>query len=227
MCDLDLDQLRHELNQPLLVLNMSLAFLRLRLEAVPEGSAGAWVDELLEIVGGASETTCHLIDLSRQLGGRGAGAVETMAIAEVVSQVVRMFEPQLGPGAELIEDVQSDAVVMADVTRLRQVVLNLLSNAAHAIADRGADQGRITVRVALTGEHAIAVSVHDTGAGLSPEARVRAFEPEFTTRPGVGSGIGLALSRRFVEAWGGTLSLEDGPERGTTARIVLPCLPNR
>jgi two-component system, NtrC family, sensor kinase len=205
------------------VLNMSLAFLRLRLEAVPADSAGVWLDELLDIVGGASETTCHLIDLSRQLGGRGSGAVETLSIAEVVSQVLRMFEPQLGPRSELVEEMQSDAVVMADPTRLRQVLLNLLSNAAHAVADAGED-GRITVRVALAGEHAIAITVHDTGAGLSPEARLRAFEPQFTTRPGVGSGIGLALSRRFVEAWGGTLSLEDGPGRGTVAHIVLPCL---
>ena len=109
---------------------------------------------------------------------------------------------------------------------LNQVVLNLLVNAAHAIADtqRGSgERGRITVRTRLEDGEVI-ISISDTGAGIPEQVRDRIFEPFFTTKPvGKGTGQGLAIARSIVvDKHGGAISFETEVGRGTTFHLRLP-----
>jgi PAS domain S-box-containing protein len=106
-----------------------------------------------------------------------------------------------------------------------QVVLNLVVNAAHAIAAAGpaaASRGVITVRTACRDGWA-EVSVTDTGCGMSPEVQARIFEPFFTTKPvGEGTGQGLAIARHIAARHGGTLAVDSAPGAGSTFTLRLP-----
>ena len=102
--------------------------------------------------------------------------------------------------------------------KLGQVFLNLLVNAAHAIEERGT----VTIRTGREGEQ-VWVEIADTGCGIPPENLKRIFEPFFTTKDvGKGTGMGLHLAYKIVEAHGGHIRIQSVVGRGTTFRIELP-----
>ncbi len=104
---------------------------------------------------------------------------------------------------------------------LKQVLMNLLINAADAIAEAGV-RGQIKVATRRRGE-AVVITVADNGAGMDEDIRTRAFDEFFTTKPqGKGSGLGLALSRRLLRAAGGEIELESLPGAGTVVAVRLP-----
>lgn len=114
--------------------------------------------------------------------------------------------------------------VLADRQQMKQVLINLVRNAAESI---GRD-GRITLRarqvqVGFGAERArdvVSLEVQDTGGGIPPSVQAKVFDPFFTTKPG-GTGLGLAIARRIIEKHDGTLRFETGA-KGTVFRIVLP-----
>jgi PAS domain S-box-containing protein len=111
--------------------------------------------------------------------------------------------------------------VLVNREEIRQVILNLLLNAEHAIVSSGAGGGSITIET-LDGDGVHSVEVSDSGPGISPELRGRIFEPFFTTREvGEGTGLGLSISLGIVSSHGGTLALVDSP-RGARFRLSLP-----
>ncbi|MGE0760226.1 MAG: protoglobin domain-containing protein [Pirellulaceae bacterium] len=121
---------------------------------------------------------------------------------------------------ELQEDLQSgDLTCTADWFALGQVFRNIFENAIAACPE----SGLISVRaghVKLEGQQAIRVSIKDNGAGIDPDARERVFDPFFTTKP-KGTGLGMAIARRIVEAHGGTIEIGDQPG-GAEFIITLP-----
>ena len=127
------------------------------------------------------------------------------------------------PAAHGIEiSVQGEDVsVTADGEMVRATVLNLLLNAAQAMAGRG----RITVRTSRQDGLAV-VQISDTGPGIAPEIREQIFEPFFTTKAR-GGGLGLPIARRTAELHGGALTLECPPEGGTVVTMNLPIRPSR
>jgi len=115
--------------------------------------------------------------------------------------------------------------VTCNAAGIRQVLLNLIINASHAIADvvgASGTRGQIKIETERSGESVI-VSVSDTGTGIPEAARGRVFDPFFTTKaPGKGSGQGLAISRSIVEQHGGKLWFSTELGRGTTFFVELP-----
>ncbi|HVY49873.1 MAG TPA: ATP-binding protein, partial [Minicystis sp.] len=113
---------------------------------------------------------------------------------------------------------------------LMQVVINLVVNAAHAIADvaaRSKERGRIRVATSRSGDDVL-ITVDDTGGGIPPAIRERIFEPFFTTKgPGRGTGQGLALARGIVERHRGSISFESHGGVGTTFVVRLPAHSTR
>ncbi len=111
--------------------------------------------------------------------------------------------------------------VLANREEIRQVILNLLLNAEHAIATSGSNGGSITMETGFVdGMHTLEVT--DSGPGVSPELRGRIFEPFFTTREvGQGTGLGLSISLGIVSSHGGSLTLVDSPV-GARFRLSLP-----
>jgi PAS domain S-box-containing protein len=113
--------------------------------------------------------------------------------------------------------------VRGSQSRLGQVVLNLLVNAAQAIPDGSPDDHEIHVGT-FTDERGRAVlEVSDTGIGIAPEHLGRIFDPFFTTKPvGTGSGLGLSICHGIVQSLGGEITVDSAPGRGTRVRVNLP-----
>lgn len=109
--------------------------------------------------------------------------------------------------------------VLVDRIQMQQVLINLMRNAMEAM--RESDRRELLVRTVRDGESHVMIEVADTGPGISDEIAARLFEP-FVTSKANGMGIGLSISRRIVEAHGGTLSASRNGEGGATFRIVLP-----
>ncbi len=156
--------------------------------------------------GGETRTTA---DINQALSS-------TLAVARNAVKYVAQVELELG-------DLPLVTCRIGDVN---QVFLNLIVNAAHAVADRfngDAEQGRIRVCSRTDGKRVI-VEVVDNGNGIPPEVQARIFEPFFTTKAvGRGTGQGLAISRAIiVEQHGGELSFETKPGEGTKFTIELP-----
>ncbi|MEO6422185.1 MAG: PAS domain S-box protein [Candidatus Nitrotoga sp.] len=105
-------------------------------------------------------------------------------------------------------------------SEINQVFLNLLVNAAHAIANEV--RGIITLRSGCVNEH-VWIEVADTGSGIAPENLKRIFDPFFTTKPiGKGTGLGLSLSYGIVKKHGGSIEVDSKVGTGTTFRVILP-----
>lgn len=120
--------------------------------------------------------------------------------------------------AEVVKDYGALPEVECVPSQLNQVFMNLLVNAAQAIAEFG----RITVRTGAEGDH-VCVSVADTGSGIPSEHLSRIFDPFFTTKPvGKGTGLGLSVSYNIVRRHGGRIEVDSAPGRGTTFCVWLP-----
>jgi signal transduction histidine kinase len=149
-------------------------------------------------------------------------AGEPIDVAAVVRDVVEL--ERLGaadsPVAWRLDGAEPPRVALARDDELREVLLNVLENARLA----GAREVRVAVAGGEPGDGAVHVTVQDDGAGIPPALLSRVFEPHFSTRTS-GSGLGLAISRRLVEGWGGTITLQSAEGAGTEVRITLAAVP--
>jgi len=147
-------------------------------------------------------------------------------LIDVVADAMRWLPATVSKVARLQVEDGGAPDVMASAGQLGQVLVNLVTNAAHAIP--ASRRGLIVIRTSLAADGRARLEVKDDGAGIAPEILDRIFEPFFTThRPGSGKGmgLGLAISHAIVTAHGGTLSVESTPGLGTTFRVELPPAP--
>ena len=184
--------------------------------------------------------TAQATDLARQMlaySGKGRATRELLELGSLVGNAIPMLRATISDKALLrVESVDCrKLLVEADKTQVQQVLLNLVTNAAEAMAD-----GIGTVTIACrpwrcdemqldascwcegtaTGEYC-AIEVADTGTGMSRETVASCFDPFFSTKF-VGRGLGLAAVMGIVKAHRGTIQIESEPGRGTTVRILLP-----
>ena len=144
-------------------------------------------------------------------------AFEPLDGARVVTETVDLFRQEVAErGIELVVRADAPVWVRADPGQLRQVLWNLLGNAADATQR----SGRVEVRMSRQGGEGV-LEVSDTGHGIADEDLQRIFDPFFTTKER-GTGLGLAIVHRIVEAHSGHLSVRSQVGRGTTFRVVLP-----
>jgi len=165
-----------------------------------------------------------ILDISRLEAGKAELHEESVNVATLVSDCLRMVEHQAKIGGLSLEtDLPRDPPrVLADERRLKQVLLNLLSNAVK-FTPHG---GRVVVQVRASDE-GLYLSVEDSGIGIAPEDITRVFEnfsqvDSTVARHQQGAGLGLPLSRQLMELHGGTLVLESVVSVGTIATAVLP-----
>jgi signal transduction histidine kinase/CheY-like chemotaxis protein len=170
-----------------------------------------------------SELINDVLDLSQVDAGMMALSKERCSLRDIVNSAVLAVQPlfrskQLSLEVEMPSDLP---MLYCDRTRIREVVLNVLSNAG-----RYTEEGGCRISVRRQGGD-LAISVSDTGPGIAPEAQKRIFRP-FEQIDGTlrrrygGTGLGLSISKSFVELHGGRMSLASAPGRGTTIHIVLP-----
>ena len=139
-----------------------------------------------------------------------------------VDSSLTMLRSELRYRAQVERDLRATRRVRASAARLGQVFLNLIMNAAHALAAGNPKRNRLYVRSYDEGDRVV-MEVEDNGPGIPTEVMPRIFESFFTTKPpGVGTGLGLSISRDIVCAAGGELTAESVPGRGALFRVRLP-----
>jgi signal transduction histidine kinase len=215
----------HELRTPLNAIIGVTEMLREDAEAAQQDT------EPLDRVLGAGRHLLALIndilDLSKIEAGRMELQLEDFALAPLIEGVVKTVEPLAAKNGNQLVVLCDRAIgsLHADSMRLRQALLNLMSN-----ANKFTERGTITVHARQGQENGrdwVTIAVADTGIGMTPEQMVKLFQ-EFsqadasTTRKYGGTGLGLVISRRFCQMMGGDITVESEPGRGSTFTIRLP-----
>ncbi len=220
-----LAMLAHELRNPLAPIRNAVHIMR----AKPTADAQlTWVQDVIDRqLASLTRLVDDLLDVSRITRGKINIAREPVALGAIVQSAVETVQPLFSEKQQrLTIDVADPAVTIdGDLTRLTQVVGNILANAVK-YTDRG---GHVTVIARQVGED-VEIRVRDDGIGIAAEDLVRIFDlftqAEQSHQRGLGGlGIGLALVRRLVELHGGTVAAaSDGPGRGSE---IIVCLPRR
>jgi signal transduction histidine kinase len=219
-----LANMSHELRTPL---NAIIGYSELITETLDDGEVepirrdAARIDKagrhLLALVS-------DILDLSKVEANRMVLHVEPVALAALADDLSAQVEPLILAHHNRwhIERDPSLDTIQTDKMRLTQILLNLISNAAKFTQD-----GDITLLIRPDGPRHLTLAIRDTGAGIAPDQQERIFEAfvqadDSFTRTHQGTGLGLALSRRFAVALGGTLTLESAPGEGSTFTVRLP-----
>ncbi|MEP7016237.1 MAG: response regulator, partial [Verrucomicrobiota bacterium] len=170
-----------------------------------------------------------ILDLSKIEAGKMELFLEDFDVAELIDEVASTIQPIVDKNCNTLSIVRTPdlGVMHADQIKMRQALFNLLSNAAKFTRD-----GKVTVnasRQAMDGSDWIVFRVADTGIGLSPEQIVKLFQDftqadASTTRRFGGTGLGLALTRRFCQMMGGDVTVHSVPGEGSIFTIKLPAV---
>jgi two-component system, NtrC family, sensor kinase len=207
----------HELNNPLATVSLRIESLTAQ---TPEGDKRR---RELEIIGKEVERMGNLVANLLQFSRRSQKQISTVDIREEIEKTLELIEYHLRKNnVQVIREFAPDApCIHADRQQLRQLFLNLFTNAGDAMPKGGT----LTIRVApQPGEKKIFIEIADTGAGIPPEILPKVMEAFYTTKPeGKGTGLGLAICRRVAQEHQGTFDItsEGIPGRGAKARITL------
>jgi signal transduction histidine kinase len=212
----------HEIRNPLTAIKFRLFSMR---KAVPQVAQ----NEDATIIGNEINRLERIVHDFLQFARPSEPRLAKISAARILKDVRDLLRVQLEKSAvEIKLEIAEPADVYADAQQIKQVLINLVQNAAETIGRNG------TVTLALRSGTAeldernrpVAIlAVSDTGKGIPPEVEARLFDPFFTTKEG-GTGLGLAISARILEKHGGLLRYETEINYGTTFEVVLPGLEN-
>lgn len=208
----------HELNNPLAIISLRIESLLAQLaEDDPSQSA-------LQVVESEVDRMAKLVADLLHFGRRSQPQISTVEVRQEVDKALQFMHFHLrNRRIEVVQEFLADPlIIQADQQQLRQLFLNLLTNASDAMPEGGT----LTVRISagrLNDAAAAVIEFIDTGMGIPPENLNRVWESFFTTkREGKGTGLGLAICRRVVQEHGGTIELFSKPDQGTRVQIRLP-----
>jgi len=199
----------HELRNPLAVI-MNVLYL-LETIAGAEGSE-AMLRHLATAKRETSAATLIVADLLDYSAGRTPMRAPVQ-LADLVAEALTVVPPPTG--IEVVQHVEPDIAIDADRDQMRQVLLNLITNGYDAMPGGGI----LDVSVRATGDSA-RITVSDTGMGMDEETQASIFTPFFTTKTR-GIGLGLAVTKRVIEAHGGTISVQSTPSVGTSFTLTV------
>jgi len=203
----------HEIRNPLSSIKGFATYLRERYRDNPEDLQVT--DIMIQEVERLNRVIGQLLEFSRPLILNRKEA----AIEPILRHAMKMIEIQaLEKGVSLEVDFgRMVPDLLLDSDRMTQVFLNLTLNALNAM-EKG---GTLSLRVTQSGDRTVRVDISDTGTGIGKEELGRIFDPYFTTRPS-GTGLGLPIAQRIVEAHGGEILVSSEPGRGTVFSVLLP-----
>ena len=195
-----------------------------------ESSLSDHLEQILSAGMRARDLVNQILTFSRQT------QLETkpVQVSAITKETHKLFRVSLPSNIKIQQDIQSDALVMADATQIHQIVMNLCTNARQAMVDAGGslrvrlsevqlDEDQIGPEADLIPGKFIKLTVADTGHGVSPEFQNKIFDPFFTTkRIGEGTGMGLSVIHGIIKRYGGIINFDSEPGKGSTFRVFLP-----
>jgi signal transduction histidine kinase len=212
----------HEINQPLAAIanNASASLRWLGQEPPNVKKARSVLERVVSDAGRAGE----VIGSIRGMLAKGGQDRVELDVNDLIREVMTFLRADLKQHGitvrtELAEDLPRIAGVRI---QLQQVLLNLIANAADAMASVEPRARMLTVRSQKTGDCDIVLTVEDTGSGIDPAGLERVFEPFFSTKP-EGMGMGLSICRSIIEAHGGRIAASPAREGGSVFQVSLPC----
>jgi PAS domain S-box-containing protein len=196
--------------------------------------AQKYIEQVLKASCRAADLVKQILAFSRQTEQER----KPLRMATIVKEVLTLLRSSLPSTIEIKQDIETgrdEDMVLADLTQLHQVLLNLCTNAAHAMGAKG---GTLSLKLSAVAApplvsgypqrkagHYVCLTVSDTGHGMSAAVMDRIFDPYFTTkRPGEGTGLGLSVVQGIVKSYGGVMTVSSEAGRGTTFNIFLPGL---
>jgi len=202
----------HELRNPLGVISNAVYLLRGDLGPTPTAAAERHLATAEREVSAATVIVSDLLEFARER----QPVVDDVDVRGLLEEVLAILPPPTG----VTVDRTGDAAVTArgDREMLRQVLLNVIGNGYQAMPDGG----RLTVDLASV-DGAVQIKISDTGVGMSDDAKERLFEPFFTTKPR-GVGLGLAVTKRIIEAHHGSITATSEEGQGTEFTVLLPVI---
>jgi len=200
----------HELRNPLGVLNNAVYLLRGDMGKAPSDAAKRHLATAEREISAATVIVSDLLEFARQRDP----VLGDVDISGLINEVLAVLPPPTD--VEVTTDVNASVTARADRDQLRQLLLNLVSNAYQSMPEGG----RVTVG-AMSGGGVVRMWVTDTGEGIPDDVRTRLFEPFFTTKAR-GVGLGLAVCSRVAEAHHGQIAVESSVGEGSTFRVTLP-----
>ena len=225
----------HEINNPLAymrtnlegIANRKLPELRSRIAAMGPASGPSaldMIDEIEAMIGLAREGAEHvrIIVADLKTFSRSDDAPRSWVdLHRVLDAAVHMASSGLARSIPITKRYMDTPPIYGNESRLAQVFLNILMNAAQAVAGRA--DGLIELDATTDVDGSAAITVRDNGSGMSADVVGRIFDPFFTTKPsGSGTGLGLWVCEGIVRSFGGRIDVESAPEHGTSITVRLP-----
>ena len=220
----------HDFNN---ILSAIIGFTEISLRDAPDKSK--LKDNLQRVLNAgirASDLVKQILTFSRQTERE----VKPVQIKSITKEALKLIRASLPATIEVRQNIQSEAPIMADPTQIHQIIMNLCTNAAHAMQAPGGKLDVSLTDVMLDDEFSkanadivpgayVKLTVADTGHGLSPEAKDRIFDPFFTTKkPGEGTGLGLSVVHGIVKDCGGLITVESMTGKGSNFHVFLPII---
>jgi PAS domain S-box-containing protein len=210
-----------------------IGYTEMALYKAPAGhSIQHYLKRVLDGSSRASDLVKQILTFSRQ----SEQERKLVHIAPIVSEGLKLLRSTLPSTIQIHQDIavpQEEWVVLADPTQIHQVLMNLCTNAAHAMRVKGGvlsvslsavqADAQISQHSTPTERSYVCLAVSDTGHGMDAAVMERIFDPYFTTKKiGEGTGMGLAVVQGIVKSWGGVITVSSEPDKGTTFYVFLP-----
>ncbi|WNG35578.1 PAS domain S-box protein [Archangium violaceum] len=219
----------HELNNPISYVLSNLRFAVDELSEETEAGRPLSLDQLKEVQQAlrealeGGERMRNIVRDLRSFSRREDERFGPVDIHAVLDSCASLARSEIRHRAQLVKEYGEIPRVLGNESRLGQLFLNLLVNAAQAIPEGDAKTNHVRLTTANVDEAWVVISVQDTGVGIPPENLQRLFKPFFTTKPvGVGTGLGLSICHGIVTAMGGRIEVSSEVGKGTTFRVFMP-----
>ena len=218
----------HDFNN---ILTSVIGYTELALDKVEKETS---LEDYLQEVHTAGKRARDLVKQMLTFARQTEEEVKPIQVDIIVKEVLKFIRSSLPTTIEIKQDIKSDSLIMGNSAQVHQIMMNLCTNAAHAMKDDigvleinledvQIDNGFLPPEVGLQVGDYIKLSVSDTGTGISPRVIGQIFAPYFTTKDiGEGTGMGLSMVHGIVESYGGKITVNSELGKGTTFSVYLP-----
>ena len=220
----------HDFNN---ILSAVIGFTEIALDDVEKGSN---IETNLKEIYKAGQRAKDLVKQILTFARKSEEEIKPIKPKTVIEEVLKFIRSSTPTTIEIRQSIASNSSIMGNPTQLHQILMNLCTNAVHAMEEKGGtlelglanvgiDEADLRRGLKLKPDDYIKLTVSDTGTGIAPETVELMFEPYFTTKaPGEGTGLGLAVVQGIVESYGGEIQIQSEPGKGSVFDVYIPII---